>query len=223
MPQPIINIAFVDDHESVRTGIATFICRTGRINVQIEAKNGKDFLQKLSKADTVPDICLLDINMPVMNGYETQMELTKNWPQVKTLVLTSHDAELAICRMIGYGAKGFLVKSCNASEIEEAIISIYNKGIYHSELAGSSLFSAIRHKQIKLPNFTEQEMDVLRLCSTQLTYAEIAKKLDVSEKSVEGTRNSLFRKMNVATRTALVLYAVELGLIPHHAPANPAL
>ena len=220
MSKETISVAFVDDHDAIRTAIKTFISLSGRISVDIEARNGKEFLQKLSQAKTLPDVCLLDINMPVMNGYETQIELIKRYPDIRTLVFTAHGTELAICRMISYGAKGYLLKSCTAPELEAAIESIYSKGIYHSEVAGRSLFHSIKSRERKMPNFTEQEMDVLRLCRTELTYTEIAKTLHTTPRSVVGHRDSLCRKLNVSTRTALVLYAVELGLIPLMVDSN---
>ncbi|XZF13924.1 response regulator transcription factor [Chitinophagaceae bacterium MMS25-I14] len=212
--EPVIHVAYADDHATVRKGIITFMGELGGISVDIEAGNGKDLLKQLEQAEHVPDICIIDINMPEMNGFDTLIEIKKRWPNMKTLVLTIFDHELYIIRMILNGANGYLLKSCDPTDIKKALVSIYNNGIYHSELVSSQFLHAIKNKEIKLPNFTEKELQVLKYCCSDLSYAQIAKNMNTTARSVEGYRDSLFKKLKVNSRVSLALYAVQAGITP---------
>jgi len=210
----IIHIAYADDHAIVRKGIITFIKEMGGIEVDIEAGNGRDLINQLEKAKTLPDICMIDINMPGLNGFDTLIEIKERWPQMRTLVLTIFDHELYIIRMIKHGANGYLLKSCDPEDIKRALTSIYLNGFYHSEMVNTQLLFAIKNKEVKLPHFTEKELQVLKYCCTDLSYAQIAQKMETTSRSVEGYRDSLFKKLKVNSRVSLALYAVQAGITP---------
>ena len=211
--QPIIHIAYAEDHTLVRKGIISFINNLGGIEVDIDVDNGRDLVNEIAKANRIPDVCLLDINMPGMNGFDTVIELKKRWPHIKILVLTVFDIEIYIVRMIMIGANGYLLKSCNPEEIKEAIVSIFCNGMYFSELVTHNFVQDIKTGVITIPNLTGREMQVLKYSCSELNYAQIAEKLGTTTRSVEGYRDSLFRKLKVHNRVSLALFAVQFGLV----------
>lgn len=221
--EPVIRIAYADDHAIVRKGIISFIREMGGIRVDFEASNGKDLIQQLENASELPDICMIDINMPGMNGFDTLVALRERWPQIRTLVLTIFDHELYIIRMILQGANGYLLKSCDPTDIKKALISIYQNGFYHSDMVSNQLIHAIKNKKIKLPHFTEKELQVLKYSCTDLSYAQIAQKMNTTSRSVEGYRDSLFKKLKVNSRVSLALYAVQSGITPMEVMENSTL
>ena len=209
-----IHIAYADDHTAVREGIASLISLSGKISVDIQAGNGDELLAALENADRLPDICVLDINMPGKDGFDTQAELMQRWPGIKTLVLTVHTEEYFIVKMILGGTRGYLLKSCSPSEIEKAIIAIHTEGYYHSEITSKDLFESVRQHPVKLSGFTKREMEVLKYCCMDMSYTQIGDKLGISKRSVEGHRDNLFRKLKVNSRIGLVLYAIRSGIVP---------
>jgi two-component system, NarL family, invasion response regulator UvrY len=215
-----ISVAYADDHKVVRKGIVSILSEFNTISIDIEADNGKELIEKIEKVEQLPDICIIDISMPVMNGFQTQMELHKRWPSIKTLVLTAYDIELYIIKMIVNGANGYLLKNCDPREIEQALISIKTTGVYHSEISTSHLFHAVKSREIILPNFTEKEMQVLKYCCSDLSYSQIADQMNTTRRSVEGYRDSLFKKLGVNSRTMLALYAVQFGIVSLEINAN---
>jgi len=210
--ESIIHVAYAEDHKAVRKGIISFINDLGGIQVDIEADNGNDLIQQIQKAKELPDVCILDINMKGMNGFETIQELKKKWPAIKVLVLTIFDLEMYIIRMILYGANGYLLKSCDPEEIKNAVIAIHKYGIYYSEVATRQFFKAVHNKEIKLPQFTTKELQLLHYCSSDLSYSQIAEKTGTTKRAVEGHRDSLFKKLNTHSRICLALFAVQFGL-----------
>ncbi len=214
MQPPEIHIAYADDHTAVRKGIISFLSGLGGIVVDIEANNGKELIKQLEKVKRLPDVCLLDINMPQMDGFETLVEIKKRWQSMKVLILTVHDAELYVIRMIRNGANGYLLKSCDPEEIKKALFTIDTKGVYFSDVISSRFFHAIQNKEIKLPNFTAKEIEVLKYCCTDMSYAQIGEKMGTTSRSVEGYRDSLFKKLKVNSRVSLALYAVRFGYVP---------
>lgn len=214
MTAPTIRIAYAEDHPIVRMGVVSYINSFEGMHVDIEAEDGKTLLTALENATEFPDICLLDISMPGMNGFETIVELKRRWPELKVLVFTVFEIDTYIIRMIKYGANGYLLKSCNSEEIKRAIHAIYNTGMYYSDKVTSQFIQDIRDNVIKLPHLTEKEMQVLKYTCTDLRYTEIAEALGTTTKSVEGARDYLFKKLNVNSRTGLAMYAVQFGIVP---------
>lgn len=210
-----VHIAYADDHKAVRKGIISFLNGLGGIIVDIEANNGKELIRQMEKANQLPDVCIIDINMPQMDGFETLVEIKKRWRSMKVLILTVHDTELyIIIRMIRSGANGYLLKSCDPEEIKKALFTIHTKGVYFSDVISSQFFHAVQNREIKLPNFTAKEIEVLKYCCTDLSYVKIAEKMRTTSRSVEGYRDSLFKKLKVNSRVSLALYAVQFGYVP---------
>lgn len=214
------NIALVDDHVLLRNGLAGLVKSLGH-EVLFEADNGKDLIEKL-KSNSMPDIILLDINMPEMDGYETVRWLKKNQPAIKVLALSMYDNETAIIRMLKYGAKGYILKDSDPIQLKNAIDDLVKKGFYYSELVSGKLISAINKMDPdgddseNLNYLSEREKDFLRHSCSELTYKEIADKMFVSPRTIDGYRDALFEKLNVKTRVGLVIYAIKNGLVDLH-------
>lgn len=210
--EQVIRLAIAEDHEIVRRGIKEIVLSFGGFSVDFEAINGFELFQQLSEAETLPDIIIMDISMPVWDGYETLDAIKKKWPQQKLLILTMHKHELAIIRMFRNGANGYLLKNSNPKELQKALHSIYETGFYFSEIATGNFYFRLQQSNI-IPSLSDKELQFLRLCPTDLTYQEIADKMGLTERSLAGHRVNLFEKLGVNSRASLVICAMQIGLI----------
>jgi two-component system invasion response regulator UvrY len=210
-----ILVAVADDHSLLRNALARLISSFENYQVVFEADNGKDVKEKLSK-HVIPDIILLDVNMPESDGYETARWIYKNYPQVKVLALSMFSDEGTIIRMLRLGAKGYIMKNADPEELKLALDSVLKKDFYLSEYISGKIISGL-HKDIDMPeepiSLNEKEREFLRWVCTELTYKDIAAKMFVSPRTVDDYRNSLFEKLKVKTRIGLVLYAIRNGLV----------
>ena len=217
MNQERTNVALVDDHVLLRNGLASVVKSFGEYGVLFEANNGKHFIEQLN--GHLPDIVLLDINMPEMDGYETALWLKKHHPEVKVLALSMYDNENAIIRMFKAGAKGYILKDSDPSELRTALDSIVRKGYYYSEMVTGRLIHTINQldeeeSNIKqLVQLNEREIEFLKLACTEMTYKEIADKMFLSPRTIDGYRDALFEKLNCKTRVGLVMYAIKNGVV----------
>lgn len=141
-----IKIAIADDHGLFRKGLSEIVAGFDNMSIVFEAGNGAELLEQLKKVAQPPDICILDINMPLMNGYETAAALTKEWPAIKILALSMYDTEFNIIKMLKAGARGYVLKDAEPKELQKALNTIYEDGFYHSELVTGKM-----HKQHRLP------------------------------------------------------------------------
>jgi two-component system, NarL family, invasion response regulator UvrY len=211
------SIVLVDDHSLLRMGLASLVESLGN-TVLFEADNGKEFLDKLD-TNNLPDLVLMDINMPEMDGFETTQWLKQNHPQVHVLALSMYDNETSIIRMLKCGAKGYILKDSEPSELKMAIDDIMNKGFYYSELVSGKLMHAINHMDNdgdglkNLVPLNDRETDFLKYACTEMTYKEIADKMFVSPRTIDGYRDALFEKLKLKTRVGLVMYAIKNGIV----------
>lgn len=209
-----ITIAIADDHTILRKGVIELINSFGPFKVVIDAVNGKDLIEQLEAATTLPHVCVMDINMPELNGYETAAILKQRWPAIKILALSMYSNEYSIIKMLRNGAHGYILKETDPSELQEAILSIYQHSYYHSELVSGRMMSKVKaHENTEL-GISDRELEFLTLCATDLTYKEIAEVMNLSPRTVEGYRDSLFNKLNVRSRPGLVVFANKMGLNP---------
>lgn len=210
-------IVLTDDHVLLRNGLATVVKNLGH-TVLFEADNGKHLTEKIS-SDSVPDVVLMDINMPQMDGYETAKWLKQNYPTVKVLALSMYDSENAIIRMLRNGARGYLLKDCHPVELHTAIEALMTKGFYYSDLVTGKLINAINklddanHELNTLIKLNDKETGFLKLICSELTYKEIADIMYVSPRTIDGYRDNLFEKLNLKTRVGLVMYAIRNGIV----------
>ncbi len=212
-----INIVLVDDHVLLRNGLANLIESFG-YKVLFQADNGKYFTEKLQPSN-LPGIVLLDINMPEMDGYDTALWLKENYPEIKILALSMYDNENAIIRMFKAGAKGYILKDCDPSELRAALEAITSKGFYYSEMVTGKLIHTINtmddkdNQLINPVKLNDREINFLKLSCTELTYKEIADKMFVSPRTIDGYRDDLFHKLKIKTRVGLVMYAIKNGIV----------
>ncbi|MEP6584245.1 MAG: response regulator transcription factor [Ginsengibacter sp.] len=212
------NVVLVDDHSLLRNGLASLIKSFGDYNVLFEADNGQDFINKL-KSKTLPQVVLMDINMPEMDGYEACLWLKINHPQIKVLALSMYDNENAVIRMFKAGAKGYILKDCDPAELKAALNSVVTKGFYYSEMVTGKLIHTINRldeedSQVKsVTQLQEREINFLKLVCTELTYKEIAEKMCLSPRTIDGYRDDLFHKLDAKTRVGLVMYAIKNGVV----------
>lgn len=208
-------LALVDDHVLLRNGLSVLVKNLGH-EVLLEASNGQEFIEKL-KPGLLPQIVLMDINMPEMDGYDCTKWLKKKYPDVKVLALSMYDNEVSIIRMLQSGAKGYILKDSDPAELEGAIDALMNKGFYYSELVSGKMINAINKMEeteavlgIKL---NDREICFLKHTCTELSYRDIAEKMLVSPRTVDGYRDALFQKLRVKSRVGLVVYAIRNGIV----------
>ena len=206
-----INIAIVDDHTLFRSGLASLLAEFDEINVVLEAKNGIDLKEKIKNNNKVK-LVLMDINMPLMDGYATTKWMRENYPQIHVLALSMFEDEKAIIGILKAGAGGYLLKESKPSELLTAIKTTISKGFYVNELVSGRLLFSLKQEDTK-PIFSEKELIFLQHCSSELTYKEIAFLMNVSPRTVDNYRESLFAKLNIKSRTGLVVYGIKNGLI----------
>ncbi len=211
----MIKIAIVDDHKLVSKALENMISYNPDFDVIINSCNGQDFLDTLRTAQDIPDVALMDINMPIKNGIETTAELSKEFPQLKVIALTMEDHEATIIRMLKAGAKGYLLKDMSPDILFDAINIVHEKGIFYTDLVTQSLLKIkTEEKFMETLNDTlkERELEFIRLACSELTYREIADQMFVSPRTVDGYRDSVFVKLNVKSRVGIVLFAIKHNL-----------
>jgi two-component system, NarL family, invasion response regulator UvrY len=211
------SVVLVDDHSLLRNGLASLVESQGN-TVLFEADDGKEFIEKLD-GQNLPHIVLMDINMPEMDGFETTQWLKQNHPQVHVLALSMYDNETSIIRMLKCGAKGYILKDSEPAELKTAIDDIISKGFYYSDLVSGKLMHAINKldddtDDLKnLVPLNDRETDFLKYACTEMTYKEIADKMFVSPRTIDGYRDALFEKLKLKTRVGLVMYAIKHGIV----------
>ncbi|ASU35962.1 response regulator transcription factor [Mucilaginibacter xinganensis] len=201
-----ILIAIVDDHTLFRDGVASLMREFKELQVVFEAENGEQMQQMLTK-HPLPQVILMDINMPVMDGYDATKWLREHYPQIRVLALSMFEEDKAVIRMIRSGAGGYVLKESKPRELLEAIKAINEKGVFVNEMVSGKLLRRVVGDST--PDFSRKEFEFLRLCCSELTYKEIAEQMFVSPRTVDNYREALFLKLNVKTRTGLVLYAIQ--------------
>lgn len=206
----------VEDHIMVRDALANVINSFDDFTVTLLADNGKDFMNKLN-ANNTPDILLVDLNMPEMDGRELTLWLSKNHSEIKILILTMFDAE-SLIHMIRLGVCGFLKKDATSSELKNALVSVKEKNNYCSNSFTSRLFSITKNLGMKSALWgnillNENEIAFLKFITTEMTYKEIAQAMKISPRTVDNYRDSLFLKLSAKCRVGLVMYAVRAGII----------
>jgi two-component system, NarL family, invasion response regulator UvrY len=217
----MVKVALADDHILLRNGLAGLINGFDGYTVLFEANNGQDLMNTLD-TNNLPDLVLLDINMPVKDGFETALWLKQNHPDIKVLALSMYDNEPSIIKMLRNGAKGYLLKDTAPKEFKTALDAVMSKGFYYSEMVTGKLIHAVNNmdepqqQKNSFSKLNEKETEFLKLACTEMTYKEIADKMFLSPRTIDGYRDALFEKLNVKTRVGLVMYAIKTGLVQVH-------
>jgi DNA-binding NarL/FixJ family response regulator len=217
MQEELIKVAMVDDHILLRNALSSLINNTGKCKVIYEASNGKELLEKI-KRETKPDVVILDLNMPEMNGHETAVYLQENYPDINVLMLTMYDSELALIRLLKAGVKGFMKKDIHPSELIYAIESVFNNGYYYSAHTSSKLAGLFRNSTDNSKTFdkimlSDVELEFMNLVCSELTYKEIASELKLNPRAIDGIRDGLFTRLEVKSRVGLAMYSIKNGIV----------
>ena len=209
-------IALIDDHYLFRKGLVSIINSFPEYKIILEASSGKEFTTLLMPND-LPEIVILDVTMPDMNGYETASWIQTNYPQIKVLALSMLDNEKAIIKMLKNGAKGYILKDSEPKVLKEALDHLMQKGVYLNELMCNHLIDNINNhlhedaqgfyrKKISL---NDREIDFLQRICSDIPYKQIAEDMYLSPRTIDGYRDNLFEKLQVSSRIGLVLYALR--------------
>ncbi|MGN7785616.1 response regulator transcription factor [Niabella sp. 22666] len=210
-----LNIALVDDQLLFRQGIAALIHSVPDFSLVLQAENGADFLEKMKMEKSLPDLVLVDMEMPVMNGIELNEQMQKLYPDIKIIILSVHAKERLIAQMIHAGASGYLLKNCDKDELITAIRAVYTNGFYINEHTLKAIQTIAPLKNtLKGPNgialeLSVREREILLLICKEYSNIEIGQKLFISSRTVEGHRNNLLMKTGCRNTAGLVIFAVK--------------
>ncbi|MFM7430684.1 MAG: response regulator [Flammeovirgaceae bacterium] len=219
LTHPTVNLALVDDHKLFRKGLISLIELVNtKYHILFEAVNGVDLQQKID-AKNLPNIILMDVSMPKMDGFASVEWLKEKYPTVKVLVVSMVEKEETIVKMLKLGVKGYLCKDVEPKELGEALEAVNNKGYYYTDFITGKLVHSLQNgnaekqKELETTPINNQEKQFLELACSELTYAEIADKMCLSPKTIDGYRNSLFEKLKVKSRVGLVLFAIKNRMV----------
>ena len=212
-----ILIAIADDYKIFREGLKKCIASDKALEVILEAENGEDLIAGFDKK--LPDVVIMDLKMPIMDGMETTRIIRKKFPDVKILVVTMYSEDKFIIHLMEIGANGYLLKNAEPDEIRRSIYAVYENGYYFNDIINTALLKKIVIKNNIKPSFnqnidfSERELDVLKLIGEEKTAVEIAKKTFLSSGSVEDIRQRLIEKIGVRNTAGLVMFAIKNGII----------
>jgi len=205
-------IAIVDDHVLIAQALKGIISGFENFAVLFECENGKELVHKLKDNQNVPDIVLLDISMPEMNGYETALWLNNNHPEIKIMVLSMQNDDQSVIKMVKNGAKSYLLKNSHPKNLEEALNKLVTDGYYYPEWVSKIIFTSINNtNNSALSKLTEREKEFLKYTITEKSYKEIAELMYCSPRTIESYRDNLFEKLGLKSRVGLAVYALKNG------------
>ena len=207
----------VDDHVLLRNALAKLIAGFENCKIILEVDSGSALMTQMKTLD-LPDVILLDLNMPGMDGFETAAWLYKHYPSIHILMLTMYDSDQALIRLLQYGVKGFLKKDIHPSELSFAIRSVVQSGFYYSQHVSGKLANLFRSNNgnimlLEKAMLSAQEINFLRLASSDMTYKEIAMQMKLNPRAVDSLRDHLFEKLEVKSRVGLAMYAIRQGIV----------
>lgn len=212
-----IDIVVTDDHKLFRKGIAALLDDMELVNRIHEAENGEELLQMLERIDVNPDLVLLDLNMPIMDGLETTKHLKKKFPDIKIIILTMEDDEQYILHMVNEGINGYLNKSADPDEVELAIEKVLKFDFYFPDEISHVLFSNINKLgKVNMPAkiiFSTKEKKVLELMCREKTNSEIAEEMKLGKRTVESYRKNMLEKIGARNTAGLIVYALKNKIV----------
>ena len=214
-----INLIVTDDHTLFRRGMVRLVSSFDLVNQVAEASNGKELLKMLKKDPY--DLVLLDLEMPMMDGYEAANQIISKFPGIKIIMVSMHASENIIYEMIETGIHSYLIKNAEPDEVYAAIKAVMDNDFYYNKLVAKSIQAGMKRKAADLskPSFLQQvsltgrEIEVLRLICNELTMKEIGEKLNLSDNTIQNHRTNLLRKTGAKNTVGLVRYAFENQLL----------
>ncbi|HVX26078.1 MAG TPA: response regulator transcription factor [Parafilimonas sp.] len=211
-----ITIAIADDYKIFRDGLKLCFDADKNLKVLFDVDNGEELIEALKTQQ--PDIIIMDLNMPLLDGMEATKQIRKKYEDIKILVITMYDSDKFIINLMENGAHGYLLKNAEPKEIIKAIYALHENGYYFNDLVNKALLKKLVMKNNLKPSFnhnielTEREQEVLKMICEEKTAAEIGKEIFLSPRSVEGIRTRLIEKVGVRNTAGLVMFAVKNGL-----------
>lgn len=215
-----IKLALVDDHNLFRRGIATILGQVTDFELVLEASNGQEFIDKIPRR--MPDVVLLDLQMPVLDGTATADYLRENYPLIKIIVLTMHDEDRMVLHLLEKGVSGYLLKDSDPDEVERAIRKVMDEGVYLNEFVSRAMLRRMTNKTTVVKQSTlynskillsEREKEVLKLICEGMSTAEISDKIFLSPRTVEGHRLRILEKTGTKNTAGMVAYAFKNDLV----------
>ncbi len=212
-----IRIAIADDYKIFREGIKKCIASDDALEIIFEAENGKELLESFK--NSIPDVVIMDLKMPVMDGMEATQIIRKEFPDVKVLVVTMYGEEKFIIHLMELGASGYLLKNSEPDEIRRSIYAVYENGYYFNDIVNKALLKKISTKDYIKPSFndnielSEQELTFLKLVCEEKDIGEIAKELTISITNATSIQQQLIEKIGVRNIAGLVMYAIKNGIV----------
>jgi DNA-binding NarL/FixJ family response regulator len=210
----MIKIGIVDDHQLFLKSLGLLITSIGQYDIVVEALNGKDLIKKLEISKTIPDILFIDVTMPVMDGPSTAAHINKYFPTIKAVALSMKDDDTTIIRMLRAGCCAYLLKDIHPDELERALLEIHSKGFYNADAFNVNYRRLIlKANENEALSITARETEFLKLACSDLTYKEVAAQMFLSERTIDGYRESLFLKLNVKSRVGMALEAIRRNIV----------
>ncbi|MFZ1590590.1 MAG: response regulator transcription factor [Chitinophagales bacterium] len=220
-----ITLAIADDHELVRKGLKLLLNSFEHFNVIHEAPNGKQLIDWLNTTPSHPNIAHVDVGMPIMNGFETTSYIHSEFTNVKIVALSVYDDEQTILKMIESGANAYLLKDSAPELVKETLIQVNEKGYYYSQHVMSAMLkakeqilsgnhsTANRNTIQPIDTLTAREIEFIKKCCSEKTYKEIASEMKISQRTVDGYRESVFSKLEIKSRSGIVVFGFMNGLV----------
>ncbi|WP_166384094.1 response regulator transcription factor [Polaribacter sp. 11A2H] len=204
------SVVIVDDHTLLSQAIAAMVNTFSKFKVLYTCKNGQELIDKFSTSpEFIPDVVLMDINMPIMNGIETTEWISKNHKDVHVMALSVEDEDATILKMLKVGAIGYLLKDTEKVVLEKALVEIAENGFYHTKNVTNLLMKSLSGGGKAEIQLKEREITFMKHACSELTYKEIAEIMCLSPKTIDGYRDVLFTKLQVKNRVGLVMYAIK--------------
>ena len=210
------SIVIVDDHILIAKALTGIIANFEEFEVLYECENGKDLQERLRLKEIIPNVVLLDISMPIMDGFETAKWLKENHPEILIMTLSMQDDEQSVIKMIKNGANGYLLKNTHPADLEKALLKLVRDGFYYPDWASRLVFASLNENKTAISasaKLTDREIEFLKYTVTEMNYKEISEKMFCSPRTVESYRDSLFEKLELKTRVGLAVYTLKNELV----------
>ena len=209
-----IQIGLADDQLLFLKSLREMLDRLPAFQVTVEALNGEELLRKLELLSELPDIILIDVKMPIMGGMEAVTRISQRYPAIKLVALSMEDADAMVIGMIKAGCCSYLLKEIHPNELQNALLEVYSHGYYNADTFNRNSRRILREEKNALAlRLSVNEEKFLHLACSDLTYKQIASQMHLSERTIDGYRESLFEKLNVQSRVGMVLEGIKKKLI----------
>jgi DNA-binding NarL/FixJ family response regulator len=209
-----ITIGIADDHQLFLKSLSILVESFKTFTILVDALNGEMLLKRLETLKELPDLILLDVNMPVLDGPATAKIISEKYPRIKLVALSMKDDDTSVINMIRAGCCAYLLKEIHPNELEKALNEVYKSGYYNADVSNLRYRRLLTHqKEEEELHLTDREREFLKLACSDLTYRQIADKMHLSERTIDGYRESLFQKLSVQSRVGMVLEALRRNLV----------